>query len=193
MEVRKDIALKGTERRQKIIKDLREADTPVSAGKLAGRYGVSRQVIVQDVALLRANGEDIQATSSGYLLHTSAACSRVFKSYHTDEKTEEELNLCVDLGGCVKDVFVYHRAYGVIRADLNISSRLDVKRFLEEVSSGRSSLLKNTTSGFHYHTVTAGSEEILDLIQSALMENGFLAPLTDYEPVSFGKPGHESS
>ena len=91
----------------------------------------------------------------------------------------------MDLGGCVKDIFVYHRAYGVIRGELNIRSRLDVQRFLDDVSSGKSTLLKNTTSGYHYHTVTADSEEILDLIQQALMDHGFLAPLTDYEPVNF--------
>ena len=112
----------------------------------------------------------------------------MFKSLHSDEETAEELTICVDLGGCVEDVFVYHRAYGVIRADLNINSRLDVQKFLEGVSSGKSSLLKNTTSGYHYHTVTAPSEEILDLIQEALMRRGFLAPLTDYEPVRFGAP-----
>ena len=75
--------------------------------------------------------------------------------------------------------------YGVIRGELNIRSRLDVQRFLDDVSSGKSTLLKNTTSGYHYHTVTADSEEILDLIQQALMDHGFLAPLTDYEPVNF--------
>ena len=184
--------MKGNERREKIIQELNKANAPVSAGNLAARFGVSRQVIVQDVALLRANGENIQATSSGYLLDRPEECSRVFKSYHTDEKTEEELTLCVDLGGCVRDVFVFHRAYGVIRADLNISSRLDVRRFLQDVSSGRSSMLKNTTSGYHYHTVTAESEEILDLIQETLMQKGFLAPLTEYEPVRFGDGRNEA-
>lgn len=180
----KDI-LKGNERRKKILHDLREETAPLSAAKLASRCGVSRQVIVQDVALLRANGEDIQATSSGYLLSKEVEKSRVFKSFHKDGETDAELALCVDLGGCVKDVFVYHRAYGVIRAELNINSRLDIQRFLKDVSEGKSKLLKNTTSGYHYHTVTAPSEEILDLIQDALMERGFLAPLTDYEPVDF--------
>jgi transcriptional regulator of NAD metabolism len=149
-------------------------------------------VIVQDVALLRANGMDIQATSSGYVLGDSGKVSRVFKSYHTDEETEEELNMCVDMGGFVKDVFVYHRVYGVIRAELNIGSRLDVTRFLSQVADGQSSFLKNTTSGYHYHTVIADSEEILDLIQDALTERGFLAPLMDYEPVNFWETKEEA-
>lgn len=177
--------MKGNERRENIINDLMTEGTPVSAGTLAKKYGVSRQVVVQDVALLRAQGLNIQSTSNGYLLDNAAPNSRVFKSIHSDEETAEELTICVDLGGCVEDVFVYHRAYGVIRADLNIRSRLDIQRFLESVSTGHSRLLKNITSGYHYHTVTADSEEVLDLIQQALTERGFLAPLTDYEPVDF--------
>ena len=181
--------MKGQERRDNIIRDLRSEDRPVSAGTLAARYGVSRQVVVQDVALLRAQGIDIQSTSTGYLLSDSQQKSRVIKSFHTDDETAEELTICVDLGGCVKDVFVYHRAYGVVRAELNIRSRLDVSRFLSDVSSGRSGLLKKVTSDYHYHTITADSEDVLDMIQSALDERGFLAPLTDYEPVSFPSDG----
>ncbi len=177
--------MKGNERRENIIHELLAEGAPVSAGTLAKKYSVSRQVIVQDVALLRAQGLKIQSTSQGYLLDDAAHSSRVFKSLHSDEETAEELTICVDLGGCVEDVFVYHRAYGVIRADLNINSRLDIRRFIENVSSGNSRLLKNITSGYHYHTVTADSKEILDLIQQALSERGFLAPLTDYEPVDF--------
>ena len=179
--------MKGKERRENIIQDLAGAASAVSAGTLASRYGVSRQVIVQDIALLRANGENIQSTPKGYLLLRSAQKSRVFKSFHSDEATEEELTSIVDLGGCVEDVFIYHRAYGVIRATLNIRSRLDIRRFLKNVSEGKSTFLKNTTSGYHYHTVTAENEEILDLIQESLKERGFLAPLTNYEPVQFGR------
>ena len=177
--------MKGNERRENIINDLMHEGSPISAGTLAKKYGVSRQVVVQDVALLRAQGLKIQSTSTGYILDSAAQNSRVFKSIHSDEETVDELTLCVDLGGCVEDVFVYHRAYGVIRADLNISSRLDVQRFIESLSNGNSHFLKNITSGYHYHTVTADSKEVLDLIQEALAERGFLAPLTDYEPVDF--------
>lgn len=46
---------------------------------------------------------------------------------HTEEQVEEELNLYVDFGGTVEDVFVYHKVYGVIRAEMNIKSRMDVK------------------------------------------------------------------
>ena len=93
--------------------------------------------------------------------------------------------MIVDLGGMVKDVFVYHKVYGVVKAEMNIKSRMDIKNYMNEISSGKSSLLKNITSGYHYHTILAESEEILDLIQQEFKERGFLAKLQDYEPVNF--------
>ena len=91
----------------------------------------------------------------------------------------------VDLGGVVRDVFVYHKVYGVVRAEMNVRSRLDVHNFMKNISLGKSSLLKNITAGYHYHTVLAEDEETLDIIQEKISERGFLAPLQDYEPVDF--------
>ena len=93
----------------------------------------------------------------------------------------------MDMGGYVKDVFVYHKVYGVLRADMNIKSRMDIRKYMENIRSGKSSLLKNVTSGFHYHTIVADSEELLDMIQEELSKRGFLAKLQDYEPVNFWK------
>ncbi len=179
--------MNGEERRTKIIDLLRQSDLPLSGTQLAGQVGVSRQVIVQDIALLRANAHAIVSTNQGYLLSDSFVASRVFKVIHADEEVEEELSLIVDCGGRVEDVFVSHKIYNIVKAPMNIRSRLDVKRFVADLASGKSSLLKNVTSGYHYHTVTAESEEILDYIHDALEERGFLAPLQDYEPVDFKK------
>ena len=82
-------------------------------------------------------------------------------------------------------VFVYHKVYGVVRAELNIKSRIDIVNYLKEIRSGKSSLLKNVTSGYHYHTILAETETLLDLIQEKLQEKGYLAKLQDYEPVDF--------
>ena len=95
------------------------------------------------------------------------------------------MNLFVDLGGKVEDVFVYHKVYGVIKATLNIKSRRDVKSYMEGISSGKSTNLLNLTSNYHYHTITTEDEETLDLIQEELNKKGFLAKLQDYEPVDF--------
>lgn len=177
--------MNGESRRRKIIRMLSESSGAVPGVTLAKEFAVSRQVIVQDIALLRANGADILSTNRGYLLREEQALTRVFKVLHSDDEVEEELNSIVDLGGIVADVFVYHKVYGVVRADMNIRSRIEVRRYLKTLEGGKSSLLKNVTSGYHYHTVRAKSVEALDLIQEDLQERGFLAKLQDYEPVDF--------
>ena len=80
------------------------------------------------------------------------------------------------------DVFVFHKVYGTLRAEMNISSRLHVTRFLQDIATGKSSLLKNVTAGYHYHTVSADTEETLEVIEEKLKQNGFLAPLQAFEP-----------
>ena len=173
------------QRRQMIASRLAESSQPLSAGSLAQELSVSRQIIVGDVALLRANGCEIFSASRGYLLHAKNDASRIFKVLHSDEEVEEELTMIVDLGGRIQDVFVYHKVYGVVRADMNIRSRKDIRTFMEGIISGNSSLLKNVTSGYHYHTVFADDEQSLDVIQESLQNRGFLARLQDYEPVDF--------
>ena len=168
------MGMNSEERRKEILHTFRSGNGPVSGGALSAMFGVSRQIIVQDIALLRAQGNDIISTNRGYLLKTSPKVSRVFFVNHADEQTEEELNSIVDLGGSIKDVFVEHKVYGTIRGDLNVSSRRQVAVFLEELKNGRSSLLKKITMDAHYHTVEAESIEILDEVEKELEVRGFL-------------------
>ena len=174
--------MNGETRRKEIIARLTGASAPVSASKLAEEFGVSRQVIVQDVALIRASGYSIASLARGYVLEVSNQIQRVFKVQHSDEDVEKELNLIVDAGGIVEDVFIFHKFSGTIRAKMDIRSRYHETQFLDDIASGKSSLLKNVTSGYHNHTVLADSEETLDLIERNLKEQGFLAPLQEYEP-----------
>ena len=158
----------GEQRREKIISMIKNSPSPISGTALAKQVEVSRQVIVQDIALLRANGVDIISTNRGYILGDSGKVSRVFKVHHTAEDVETELNLFVDFGGYVKDVFVFHKVYDVIKVDMNLKSRADVRKYLDELATGKSSLLMNVTSGYHYHTILADNEETLDMIQKEL-------------------------
>ena len=167
-------SMTGSDRRQEILKNIKESDRPVSGSKRAKDYDVSRQVIVQDIALLRASGYDIISTNRGYVLEGQTCAERVFKVRHTDEQLETELCTIVDLGGQVKNVMVNHKVYGHIEAELGITSRRKVKEFLADIESGKSTPLKNITSDYHYHTVTADSEETLDLIEEELRKLGFL-------------------
>lgn len=181
------MAMSGQERREQILKILKNSTEPVAGTDLAKQLDVSRQIIVQDMALIRANGVDVTSTHRGYVIQEAKQVSRVFKVIHTDEQVEEELNLFVDLGAKVENVFVYHKVYGVIKADMNIKSRRDVKAYMEGITSGKSTNLMNLTSNYHYHTIVAEDEQTLDLIQDELQQKGFLAKLQDYEPVDFWK------
>ncbi len=177
--------MNAIERRDKIKELLRESPTPLSGSHLAHALNVSRQVIVTDIAILRAAGENVESTPQGYRLAGERMCERIFKVHHTSEQSEQELNLFVDCGATVKDVFVSHRAYGTLRAELNIRSRMDVLEFMESIRSGKSSLLSNITDGYHYHTVLAPSEALLDVIENKLWEAGLLAKPLEYEPEEF--------
>ena len=178
-------SMTGSDRRQEILKNIKESDRPVSGSKLAKDYDVSRQVIVQDIALLRASGYDIISTNRGYVLLKPGKCERIFKVRHTAEEIEKELQIIVDNGGRILDVFVYHKIYGVVKAPMNIKTRKDIYEYVKTLSSGKSSPLLKITDNYHYHTVQADSEDILDNIQKDLEECGFLAKLLDFEPVDF--------
>lgn len=168
--------MKADDRRQEIIDLLISEQKPISGSELSKRLGVSRQIIVQDISALKAAGLMILSTHQGYIIHKAPLAKRVFKTFHTTDKTEEELNIIVDFGGTVADVFVWHKVYGKIEASLNISSRLQVRQFIEGVRSGKSTELMNVTGGYHYHTVTAESEDILDRIQNELKDKNYIAP-----------------
>lgn len=168
--------MKSDERRKSIANLLLASDTAISGAELSKRYGVSRQIIVKDISMLKNKGYEILATHTGYVIVSSPLKERVFKVYHTTEQTEEELRLIVDFGGTVVDVFVWHKAYGKIEAKLNISSGKQIDKFLENVRTGKSVELMNITGGYHYHTVRAESEVILDLIGIELEKRRFIAP-----------------
>ena len=164
----------GSERRAAIVDRIKNSDRPVSGSALAKTFQVSRQVIVQDIALIRAEGSDVISTNRGYILNAPRTVSRIFKVHHTDADLENELCGIVDLGGKVINVMVNHRVYGHIEAELMIGSRRQVENFMEDIRNGKSSPLKNITSDYHYHKVEAESEDILDMIQDMLKRRGFL-------------------
>ncbi len=163
-----------TERRKQILDILQKSSKPISGTALADMFGVSRQVIVQDIGILKSLHDDIISTNRGYEILRNTLCQRVFKVSHTDEEIEKELTNIVDIGGTVHDVFIWHKAYGKISISLNIKSRRDIKNLLLEFEQGISKPLCILTDGYHYHTVSADSEEILDEIEEKLDELGFL-------------------
>ena len=168
--------MKAQERRKSIVNILLSQDRPVPGGELSEKCGVSRQIIVQDIAVLKGQGFDIISTHNGYIIQKSPLKERVFKVKHSTEQTEDELNTIVELGGTVVDVFVWHKVYGKMSAPLNIFSDLQIKQFIEGVRTGKSTELMNITGGYHYHTVRAEKEDVLDRIEEVLSEKGYIAP-----------------
>lgn len=170
-----------SERRREILKTLQGTELPVAARELAARFGVSRQVIVQDMAVIRASTPGILSTTKGYTIQQESSCTKEFKVRHRQDQAAEELNLIVDCGGHVKNISISHRVYGRVSAEMDIRSRHDVTEFAEALNSSHSTVLSSATSGYHYHLVEASSEERLALIGQQLENAGFLAPLQPWE------------
>ena len=161
------------QRRIAIESRLREAQAPLSATSLAAALGVSRQVIVGDVALLRASGIEIQATPRGYVLATEGAgVTAVLACVHNAADMGRELNLMVDYGAEVVDVIVEHPVYGQLTGQLRLRSRYDVAQFLTKAEGAAP--LSALTDGIHLHTVRCPDEATLQRVTAALKAEGFL-------------------
>lgn len=170
--------MSGSERRDQIIRMLSEAKHPVSGKELAGHFAVSRQVIVQDIALLRATNKNILSTNKGYFLYNPGKDpqkpKRSFCVQHTTEQMQDELYTIVDYGGKVLDAVVEHDIYGQITVDLMLCNRMDVDEFMERIRKSKSQPLNVLTGGKHWHTVEADTEPMLQVIGEKLREKGYL-------------------
>ena len=165
----------AADRRNAILRRLEGTTTPLPAARLGEDLGVSRQIIVGDVALLRASGHSIHATNRGYLLaRPTTRPRRSLTVQHTRGQIHTELSAILDAGGAVIDVSIEHRLYGQITADLLIRNRRDLKAFLARLTT--SSSLAELTNGWHTHTIEADSEKRLDAIARRLDALGLLRP-----------------
>lgn len=164
----------AAERRQAILTALQEANLPLSATFLAGKLSVSRQIIVGDVALLRAAGESVIATPRGYVLGGAAGGRYTIACCHASEDMQRELELMVDHGCTVEDVVVEHSVYGQLAGRLDLSSRYDVDEFIRKVSASDAKPLAALTGGIHLHTLRCPSEDAYHSLLNALRREGFL-------------------
>lgn len=164
-------------RREKIMQQLQQTSKPLSATAIAAQFSVSRQIIVGDIALLRAAGIAITATPRGYVLErpskqdyleTSIVCE------HGDDRLAEELYTVVDLGGALIDVTVEHSIYGQICAPLHIFSRFDADAFLHKLQTEQARPLCDLTGGIHLHRLRCPNEQVQARILTALQEKGLL-------------------
>ena len=163
------------QRRQIIARRLHGSEKPVSAAVLARELSVSRQIIVGDVALLRAGGLDITATPRGYILpRLPAGVTCTFACRHRGDQMEEELNAMVDQGCTVLDVIVEHPIYGQLTGSLRLSSRYDVGQFVARCKEEAAAPLSQLTEGVHLHTVLCPGQAAADRVRTELERWGFL-------------------
>ena len=164
------------ERRTQILSILKQSTRPVTGTYLAEQMGVSRQVIVQDMAVLRAGGEEILASPQGYYLYQPSIeiYRAVVAVRHTPEETEDELIILVDVGVEVVDVIVEHEIYGELRGMLHIASRDDVRQFIAQLNETGARLLSELTEGVHLHTLEARRADQLEQARTVLRRRGYL-------------------
>ena len=163
------------ERRQAVLKVIEESENPVSAASLAARFSVSRQIIVGDVALLRAAGAEISATPRGYLvLKNNMGITGRIACQHSAGEMEDELNAIVDQGCTVEDVIVEHPIYGQLTGPLHLTSRYEVSQFISHSAKEDARPLSNLTEGIHLHTVTCPDEDAFRRVKEKLRELGIL-------------------
>ena len=163
-------------RRNEILKLLSSADGYINAADFARRFGVTRQIIVSDIALLRANGHPIQATRRGYRLERSMerGLLRSVVCRHNISQVADEFYTVVDNGGSVVNVVVEHPIYGQLCADLNIDSRYDAGEFMDRMRDTNASQLSDLTGGLHVHTMRVPDEASYQRIVDGLNALGIL-------------------
>lgn len=166
--------MNSVERRKEILNLLRNSSVPLSGGSLAKTMSVSRPIIVRDIALLKEDGNEIISTNRGYILNRPPRAKRVFKMVHNDEDVCKELYTIIELGGAIEDVFVWHKIYGRITAEIQIYTKNDADKYIESLENGRSSPLKNVTSHTIIIRLPQIRKKILDKIEAAMDDLGFL-------------------
>ena len=164
-------------RKQELLALLKQSKEAINGQSLAEQFGVTRQIIVQDIALLRADGAQIISTNRGYIYKNSddnSYAHRLFKVNHTVNEMEEELLAIVDNGGRIKNIMIDHPVYGEIQTLLKLTCLRDVRHFLKQATSSDFRPLSELTNGVHFHLVEADSQQDLDYIEEALHHLGFL-------------------
>ncbi len=165
----------SAKRREHIMLSLKNAERPISATKFAKELGVSRQIIVGDIALLRASGESILATPRGYVIdHGSLSEQYTVACVHDLDSMEDELNIMVDNGCTVMNVIVEHPLYGQLTGPLQLSSRYDVSQFMTSCRELGASPLSTLTGGVHLHVLSCPDNDCFVRTKKALDDAGFL-------------------
>ncbi|HIT73067.1 MAG TPA: transcription repressor NadR [Candidatus Fimicola cottocaccae] len=168
--------MNSDERRIEILKIINESGKPVTGKALAEKFGVTRQIIVKDIGIIKAAGNVILSTAKGYICENkkNEHPTREITVCHNSDDIENEMNIVVDMGGKILSTSVNHPVYGSVGEALNIKSRRDIKMFLNKTSETGCMPLLELTKGIHTHLISADDEETLDEICAELKNAGYL-------------------
>lgn len=162
-------------RRDNILELLLESTEPLKGSDIAKKYTVTRQIIVKDIAILRAEGKNIIATPDGYIINKNEnKFKAIIAVTHTEEEMFDEMNIVIKYGGIIEDVIVEHPLYGEITGMLMIKNYNELNKFIQKYKEQRAKLLSVLTNGVHLHTIAAQSQEDIKLIISELRECKFI-------------------
>ena len=162
--------MKIEQRRKNILKKLKLSNEPISANVFVDAFSVTRQIIVADIALLRASGYPIRSEHRGYFLEKSdknEILKRIVVKHGSDE-VKDELFTIIDNGAKVIDVIIDHTIYGKMSAELNLSSRYDVEKFIQQLDNTGANPLSILTEGLHIHTISIKDPESFERIVEQL-------------------------
>lgn len=166
------------QRREEIIKVLKRKDRPIKGSEFSKMFNVTRQVIVQDIAILRAKGNEIYATPQGYMIVSKASSEKILRTIMCKHKgygeIEDELKTIIDLGGKVIDVIVDHPIYSEIKIPLMLSSRAEIDEFVKNLERENAEPLSSLTEGVHIHTIEVPNLKIYERILIELETKGYL-------------------
>lgn len=167
--------MNSIDRRNKLIRILEESKDPIKGSELSKELKVSRQVIVQDIALIREKGYEVLATPRGYIIYNKDFRKTIKCKNHVNiEEIHDELKTIVDMGGVIKDVMIEHSIYGNIKVELNISSYREILNFIENIKSNEFRQLSTLSDNNHLHTIEASSKDIIDDIIKELRDKHIL-------------------
>ena len=167
--------MNSIERRDSIVKLLQERNEPIKGNIIAKKYSVTRQVIVKDIAILRAKGKSIIATPDGYIINKKESkVKAIIAVTHTEEEMFSEMNIVIKYGGIIEDVIVEHPLYGEIKGMLMIKNYNELNKFIHKYQEQKAKLLSVLTNGVHLHTIAAENEDDINLIIAELRKCNFI-------------------
>lgn len=167
----------NSKERRKYIEDLlRKTNTPHKGHVLSEELGVTRQIIVKDIAILRAEGKKIIATPEGYLISNEEKnlVKKIMAFSHKADDIEDELKTVVKFGGIIEDVIIEHSVYGELKGMLMIKTLYDVENFIKKINEHKAEPLLILTGGIHLHTISAENDDIMDNITTELKNKMYL-------------------